>query len=39
MTSKTVALLAMGAAVGFVWWLVRPVAGGKRVVSVAGLRG
>lgn len=39
MASKAAVLLSLGAVVGFLWWVSRPVAAGTRINAVAGLRG
>jgi hypothetical protein len=39
MASKAALMLAIGAAVGFLWWLSRPAATGTKINPVAGIRG
>lgn len=39
MGNSALVLVALGAVVGVVWWLSRPVAGGTKINQVAGIRG
>ena len=39
MANSALVAVAVGAVVGFVWWLSRPVAGGTKINQVAGIRG